>query len=70
MDATEFEDIRWRLKLRQTDLAKVLGVHPVTVNKWEKGARPITRIAELAMRGLLCEQECRARRPSAGANET
>jgi hypothetical protein len=60
MDATEFEGIRWRLKLR----------HPVTVNKWEKGARPITRIAELAMRGLLCEQECRARRPSAGANET
>jgi DNA-binding transcriptional regulator YiaG len=43
MDATEFEGIRWRLKLRQTDLAKVLGVHPVTVNKWEKGARPITR---------------------------
>lgn len=57
MDGTEFADIRWRLKLNQTALAGELGVHPVTVNKWEHGVRPVPRYIELAMRGLLCQQE-------------
>jgi DNA-binding transcriptional regulator YiaG len=59
MMADEFKDMRWQLRLKQIELAEVLGVHPVTVNKWEKGAREIPRIAALAMRGLLCEQERR-----------
>lgn len=60
MDASEFADTRWRLKVNQKRLAEILDVHPTTVNRWEKGAEPIRRIVDLAMRGLLCEQECRA----------
>jgi DNA-binding transcriptional regulator YiaG len=56
MDAAQFEDARWRLKLTQAALAEVLHVHPVTVNKWEQGKRPIPHVVGLALRGLLCEQ--------------
>lgn len=59
MTGAEFAAIRWRLQLHQNQLAEVLSVHPVTVNKWERGNRTITRVVELAMKGLLCEQECR-----------
>lgn len=70
MDASEFADIRWRLKMNQKRLAEILAVHPTTVNRWERGAQHISRIVELAMRGLLCEQECRAAsRPTAGEGE-
>lgn len=59
MTAEDFENLRWRLKLTQVGLAEVLHVHPVTVNKWEQGKRPIPHVVMLAMQGLLCEQECR-----------
>lgn len=62
MDASEFADIRWHLKVNQKRLAEILGVHPTTVNRWERGGQPIARVVELAMRGLLCEQDCRPRR--------
>lgn len=57
MMADEFKDARWQLRLNQKELAAVLGVHPVTVNRWEKGNKTIPRIAELAMLGLLCLRE-------------
>lgn len=59
MTAEEFESLRWRLRLTQVGLAEVLHVHPVTVNKWERGQRTIPHVVMLAMRGLLCEKECR-----------
>lgn len=62
MDGAEFADIRWKLRLKQNELAEMLGVHPVSVNKWERGGRPIPRYIELAMRGLLCEQEHKRRK--------
>ena len=37
MTATEVLAIRERLGLNQTQLAQLLGVHPLTVSKWERG---------------------------------
>lgn len=46
--------------MSQIQVAEVLEVHPVTVNKWERGKRPVGRVVELALRGLLCEREHQA----------
>jgi DNA-binding transcriptional regulator YiaG len=69
MDKVTFREIRQQLGLSQSELAAALGIHPVTVSHWERGARPITKMADLAMWALVFYQD-RARRPSAGANET
>lgn len=37
MTAEEIRNIRNRLGLRQPQLAQLLGVHPLTVSKWERG---------------------------------
>lgn len=37
MTATEVLAVRDRLGLNQTQLAQLLGVHPLTVSKWERG---------------------------------
>jgi len=58
MTGAEFADIRWRLKMSQKRLAEILDVHPTTVNRWERGSVAVSRVVELAMRGLLCKQEC------------
>lgn len=57
-----------RLGLSQTVLARSLGVHPVTVNKWEHGGK-ITRVVELAMWALIMfdERERAARRAQPAA---
>jgi predicted transcriptional regulator len=64
MDTETFAGLRHRLGVSQDTLARMLDVHPVTVNKWERGKRPITRVVELAMWGLMYMQqgEERARR--------
>jgi DNA-binding transcriptional regulator YiaG len=38
---SELKDIRKRLGLTQAELAKVLGVVPSTVAKWEQSIHPI-----------------------------
>lgn len=35
---TEIRDVRVRLGLTQESLAQLVGVHPMTVSKWERGA--------------------------------
>lgn len=40
-DAREFREALAGLKLRQSALAKELGVHAVTVSRWAHGAVPI-----------------------------
>lgn len=40
-EAREFRETLARLRLRQSALAKELGVHPVTVSRWANGALPI-----------------------------
>lgn len=37
MTPEEIRTVRSRLDLSQVQLAKLLGVHPVTVSKWERG---------------------------------
>lgn len=37
MTAAEVFAVRNRLGLNQTQLAQLLGVHPLTVSKWERG---------------------------------
>lgn len=37
MTAPEIKSLRDLLKLNQVQLAQLLGVHPVTVSKWERG---------------------------------
>jgi DNA-binding XRE family transcriptional regulator len=36
----EVRRVRQRLGVTQGELAQMLGVHPVTVSKWERGALP------------------------------
>jgi DNA-binding transcriptional regulator YiaG len=51
VDAEKLKRIRKRLALTQVELAVELGVHPITVAKWETGARGIAEpIAKLVMR--------------------
>lgn len=56
MDMDVFAGLRHQLGVSQETLAKMLDVHPVTVNKWERGKRPITRVVELAMWALIYMQ--------------
>lgn len=37
MNATEIRALRGELRLTQHGLAALLGVHPITVSKWERG---------------------------------
>lgn len=71
MDADVFAGLRHRLGVSQETLAKMLDVHPVTVNKWERGKRPITRVVSLAMWALIYMQngEVEAKRRAAQAGE-
>jgi DNA-binding transcriptional regulator YiaG len=69
MDKVTFREIRQQLGLSQSELANTLGIHPVTVSHWERGARPITKMADLALWALVFYQERRARRPPGGAGE-
>lgn len=41
VDPTSISDLRRRLGLTQEQLGQVLGVHAVTVSKWERGTRPL-----------------------------
>jgi DNA-binding transcriptional regulator YiaG len=41
VDATDFARLRKRLELTQEGLAAQLGVHPMTVSRWERGERSI-----------------------------
>jgi transcriptional regulator with XRE-family HTH domain len=36
----------------QDDLAEVLGVHPMTVSKWERGEQPMDKRTQIAIRCL------------------
>jgi DNA-binding transcriptional regulator YiaG len=44
-DIEEFRAARTRLGLTQAALAGRMGVHPVTVARWESGARKVPRLA-------------------------
>jgi len=52
MTRTEYREWRQRLGLTQAQLAERLGVAPNTVARRERGERPISDEAELALRAL------------------
>ena len=43
MTAEQLKRARKALELEQTELAKRLGVHPMTISKWERGTSPIPK---------------------------
>jgi DNA-binding transcriptional regulator YiaG len=53
MKPEELRQIRKQLNLTQQQLADILGVSSRQVIRWEKGDYPISKIAEVAVRGLL-----------------
>ena len=52
MTPMQLIDAREALHLSQVDLARALGVAANTVNRWEKGQRPIPSYLWLALEGL------------------
>jgi DNA-binding transcriptional regulator YiaG len=53
MTGKGFRQIRTKLGLSQSQLAKLLGVWPNTVAVWDRGEKPIPQTVELCMRLLL-----------------
>lgn len=53
MNGQELKALRKARKLTQVKLAEALGVHEITVVKWETGAKPITRRTEAQVRTLF-----------------
>jgi DNA-binding transcriptional regulator YiaG len=57
MTGKEFATARWELRMTQRELARHLRVHFTTVNKWEKGVRPIPHVVEIALAWLTTQHE-------------
>ena len=62
MTGAELRNVRHRLALTQQQLGEKLGVHRVTIAKWEASAAPIPRAIMLAVAGLAPPLASRARR--------
>jgi transcriptional regulator with XRE-family HTH domain len=58
MTPREAKRLRKKLGLTQVELARKLGLHPMTISKWERGAEPIMKQTALVLR-LLAEAEGR-----------
>jgi transcriptional regulator with XRE-family HTH domain len=67
MESRELAAARIRLGLTQTQLAERLGVHAMTVNKWENRHHRIPEMVRLALIGI--EWERRAGRDEQPARE-
>ena len=50
MTASEIRSLRARLKLGQAEFAQMLGVHPMTVSRWEQGLLSPTAYHEVWMK--------------------
>jgi transcriptional regulator with XRE-family HTH domain len=46
MTGSEMRRLREKLGLKQTELAQRLGVHPMTVSRWERGIGAISKPVE------------------------
>ena len=56
MEARELKTVRDKLKLTQQELAKKLGVHWVTLCRWETGIHRIPLTAAIATKKILEEE--------------
>lgn len=52
MTADELRAERLRLAFSQSELARELGVHPMTVSKWERGEQAVPPFLVLALKYL------------------
>jgi putative zinc finger/helix-turn-helix YgiT family protein len=55
MSAEAFRFMRTAIGLPSKDLAKMLGVKPETISRWEHGKRELDRCAFALLGGLVCE---------------
>lgn len=61
----------WRAHndISQDALAKALGVHPMTISKWERGTTKIPPLLQWALYGLMADQIAgRSREITSGGN--
>ncbi len=63
MTGDDFKTRRKALGMKQSELAKRLGVHPLTVSKWERSLHAIPEMAGMALAYL--EQDGRTARADA-----
>jgi DNA-binding transcriptional regulator YiaG len=52
---SELKDIRDELNLTQVQFADALGIHAITLSRFERGVEPITQVVEWAVKGLRAE---------------
>ncbi len=69
MTPTELMQLRLSLGFTQKELAAILGVHPMTVNKWENAHHRIPEMVRLAMVGLRVERRSTSSAARTGAGE-
>lgn len=55
MNPDELKTRRETLGMTQAQLAEALGVDVMTVSRWERGARPLSPLLPLALKGLESE---------------
>lgn len=58
------ELIKWRKKnsYSQSELARTLGVHVLTISRWERGIREIPEYLYRALRDIECERKMKGDR--------
>ena len=61
MDGDELKTARARLRLTQAQLAAELGVHAMTVSKWETGQRGIPEPVARLVHRLVAERRTKQR---------
>ncbi|MBA3460439.1 MAG: helix-turn-helix domain-containing protein [Deltaproteobacteria bacterium] len=52
-DGRQFQFVRKELDITAVDLAKLLGVRPETISRWERGEYPVDRAAAFALGELF-----------------
>ena len=55
MNGQTLRAIRRDLKLTQTELGRLLGIHLVTISNWERGKREIPQAIALAVKQIQVE---------------
>jgi DNA-binding XRE family transcriptional regulator len=56
MDGNEFKRRRERLRYTQPEIAALLGVHEITISKWERGVHRIQESVALALQHMKPKQ--------------
>ena len=56
LTASEFRWLRKRLRLKGAELARLMGVTPPTVSRWETGAAPISSFGDRLLRIIVAQQ--------------